>query len=242
MNMKIKMSKKAIVIILILVPLTIFSTTVFASSFQEKAEKYLNKVCNKKRVRSVDSVLCFFRDLITDLDNRVDTLETTGGHTGPTGPTGPQGLMGNAGATGPTGPQGPPGPVIGKAIFDYGQVRGAGLDVDAPTIPTKVPGEVTVNCPEACILWVNYDVDTRNTQIPGSGQWYQHLYHIFIDDIDQAVYNQVSATVPNAAYPVAVNGVFPVSAGQHTVSIYVKVTGGHLQQFTSHLQVLAFEN
>ncbi len=128
-----------------------------------------------------------------------------------------------------------------KRVLDVGQVRGSGLDIDAPTTPLKTPEEVTVNCPVACILWVNYDVDTRNTQIPGVGSWYQHLYHIFINDVDQAVYNQVSATVPNAAYPVGVNGVFPVSAGQHTISIYVKVTGGHLQQFTSHLQVLAIE-
>lgn len=126
-------------------------------------------------------------------------------------------------------------------MLDYGQVRGAGLDIPAPTDHMKTPGEVTVNCPVACVMFVNYDVDTRNTQIPGAGSWYQHLYHIFIDDVDQAVYNQVSATVPNAAYPVAVNGAFPVSAGTHTVTVWVKVTGGHLQQFTSHLQVLAVE-
>lgn len=173
------------------------------------------------------------------------------GQTGPTGPMGASGTTGSTGATGNMGPTGttgpvgstgatgPQGPTIGKAIYDYGQVRGSGLDMDAPTTHFKTPGVVTVNCPEACTLFVNYDVDTRNTQIPSPGNWYQHLYHIFIDDVDQAVYNQVSATVPNAAYPVAVNGVFPVSAGEHEVSIYVKVTGGRLQQFTSHLQVLA---
>lgn len=115
------------------------------------------------------------------------------------------------------------------------------MDIDAPTTNTKVPGEVTVNCSKACNLWVNYDVDTRNTQIPSPGSWYSHLYHIYIDNVDQAIYNQVGVTVPNAGYPVAVNGVIPASAGQHTVSIYVKVTGGHLQQFTSHLQVMAVE-
>lgn len=163
---------------------------------------------------------------------------------GQQGPKGDKGDKGETGDQGPKGDKGDPSPAdTGKHILDVGQIRGAGLDIDAPTTEMKVPGEVTVNCPVACLLWVSYDVDTRNTQIDHipPGGWYQHLYHIFVDDVNQAIYNQVSATVPNAAYPVAVNGVIPADAGQHTVSIWVKVTGGHLQQFTSHLQVLAIE-
>ncbi len=157
------------------------------------------------------------------------------------GQQGPKGDKGDPGPKGDSGPQGSPGPTIGKPVFDLQQVRGAGLDIDASTTPLKTPGDVTVNCPSACTLWVNYDVDTRNTQSPGVGSWYQHLYMIYVDGVDQAVYNQVSAVTPNAAYPVAVNGVFPVSAGSHTVSVWVKVTGGHLQQFTSHLQTMAVQ-
>lgn len=177
-------------------------------------------------------------------------IQGSTGITGPTGSTGPKGSLGATGATGSkgekgdAGPQGPPGTAVesGRKIVDFGQVRGSGLDIEAPTTNMKVPGEITVNCPNGCHLWVNYDVDTRNTTTAGAPpNGFNHLYHIYIDGIDQAVYNQVSASVPNAAYPVAVNGVFPVSAGSHTVSIYVKVTGGHLQQFTSHLQVLAIE-
>lgn len=163
------------------------------------------------------------------------------GATGVQGQTGTTGTQGVTGATGPQGVTGPQGPTVGKAIYDFGAIRGSGLDIDAPTTPIETSDVVTVTCPEACALWVNYDVDTRNTQSPGNAIGYNHLYHIFVDDVDQAVYNQVSASVPNAAYPVAVNGVFPVAAGQHEVSIYVKVTGGHLQQFTSHLQVFAIE-
>lgn len=152
---------------------------------------------------------------------------------------GQEGPKGDQGEQGPKGDTGEP-PEGVQYIYDVDQVRGAGLDIPAPTTNTKVPGEVTVSCPEACLLWVNYDVDTRNTTITGAPpNGFAHLYHIYVDEVDQAVYNSVNASVPNAAYPLAVNGVFPVSAGDHTVSIYVKVTGGHLQQFTSHLQVMA---
>ena len=138
-------------------------------------------------------------------------LQGTTCKSGRIGSTGATGIQGQTGATGPQGATGETGPTIGKAIYDYSAIRGSGLDIDAPTTPLKTSDKVIVNCPQTCLLWVNYDVDTRNTQTPGIGTWYQHLYHIFIDDIDQAVYNQVSATVPNAAYPVSVNGLFPVN-------------------------------
>lgn len=204
--MKIRIKTSALLLSLLVVFIFVAASIVFAASFHDEAEEFLNSQCSRSR-RGLIAVLCSFND-------RLDNLETASHDPHP----------------------------AGKHILDIGQVRGAGLDIDAPTSPIKTPGEVTVNCSEACTLWVNYDVDTRNTTISGAPpNGFNHLYHIFIDDVDQAVFNQVSASVPNAAYPLAVNGVFPVSAGVHTVSIYVKVTGGHLQQFTSHLQVLAIE-
>ena len=181
------------------------------------------------------------------------------GQTGPTGPTGSSGATGSTGATGEIGPTGGTGPIgstgstgpqglpgqdatlpTGYYILDIAQVRGSGaFPQPADNVNTPTPDFVIVHCSKPCLLWVNYDVDTRNTQIPSPGNWYQHLYHIFVDGVDQAVYNQVSLTVPNAAYPLAVNGVIPAETGDHEIRIYVKKTGGTLQQFTSYLQVLA---
>lgn len=130
-----------------------------------------------------------------------------------------------------------------KSIVDVQAVRGS-LWTTSDTNPNgiKTPDEVTVNCPKACLLWVNYDVDTRNTN--GSiaqSSWPQHLYHIYVDGINQAIFNQASMIIANAAIPLAVNGVIPVSAGQHTVTIYARTTGGTLEQHESHLQVMAIE-
>lgn len=124
----------------------------------------------------------------------------------------------------------------GKQILDYGQVRGSFWENTDSVNNVATPDQVSVNCSKACILWVNYDVDTRNTSAP-----FQHLYFIYVDGVDQAVFNQATMTVPNAAIPLAVNGVFPVAAGEHTVSIYARTYGGILQSFESHLQVLAIE-
>jgi len=124
----------------------------------------------------------------------------------------------------------------GKHILDLQQVRGSFWEESDPINNVATPDQVTVNCSNNCNLWVNYDVDTRNTGAP-----FQHLYFIYVDGVDQAVFNQATMVTPNAAVPLAVNGVFPVSAGSHTVSIYVRTYGGILQQFESHLQVMAIE-
>jgi len=152
------------------------------------------------------------------------------------GEQGPKGDQGETGPQGPQGEQGLPGPVLGKTILDVQQVRGANWENSDPTSNVATPDRVTINCPVACILWVNYDVDTRNTSAP-----FQHIYLIYIDGVDQAVFNQATMTTPNSAIPLAVNGVFPVATGQHTVAIYARTYGGTLQSFESHLQVLAIE-
>lgn len=181
---------------------------------------------------------------IQNLQNQINNISFLPGPTGPSGSEGPTGASGMTGPTGATGPQGFPGQDAelpsGYYILDVAQVRGSGaFPQPADNVNTATPDFVNVSCSKPCLLWVNYDVDTRNTQIPSPGNWYQHLYHIYVDGADQAIYNQVSTTVPNAAYSVAVNGVIPASAGDHEVRIYVKKTGGTLQQFTSHLQVMA---
>lgn len=149
---------------------------------------------------------------------------------------GEQGPKGDKGDKGDPGSQGPPGPVVGKTILDVQQVRGANWENSDPINNVATPDQITINCPVACTLWVNYDVDTRNTSAP-----FQHIYMIYVDGVDQAVFNQATMTVPNAAIPLAVNGVFPVAAGQHTVAIYARTYGGTLQSYESHLQVLAIE-
>ncbi len=123
-----------------------------------------------------------------------------------------------------------------KRVFGVSQVRGSLWSTSDTSPSVKTPDEVSINCPVNCLLWVNYDVDTRNT-VGG----FQHIYHIFIDDTNPAVFNQATMTTASAAVPLAVNGVFPVSAGQHTVSIYVRLYGGTLEQHESHLQVMAIE-
>jgi len=124
----------------------------------------------------------------------------------------------------------------GKLILDLQQVRGSFWQESDPVNNVATPDHVTVNCSKACNLWVNYDVDTRNTSTP-----FQHLYLIYVDGVDQAVFNQATMTTPNAAVPLAVNGVFPKLAGTHTVSIYARTYGGTLQSYESHLQVMAVE-
>ncbi len=127
---------------------------------------------------------------------------------------------------------------VGKVILDLEQVRGSLWETTSNTyVPTT--NTVTVNCTENCSLWVNFDVDTRNTHTPSSALENFHLFSIFIDGNDQAVFNQVTATTANAAYPLAINGVFPVSAGNHTVTVYAKTTAGTMQNHESHLQVMA---
>jgi len=153
------------------------------------------------------------------------------------GQQGPKGDKGDTGPQGPKGDKGDPAPTdTGKHILDLQQVRGSlWQDTDAVN-NVATPDHVTINCSKSCNLWVNYDVDTRNTSAP-----FQHLYMIYVDGVDQAVFNQATMTTPNAAVPLAVNGVFPESAGSHTVSIYARTYGGILQSYESHLQVMAVE-
>lgn len=202
----------------------IFTSSVFAASsdFFERANEYYQRRCTEhpERLSRSRAFECYLFDKVSELDATIGDLQT-------------QVANNSADITALEGR---------KTILDYAQVRGANWETSTINTPVETPDHVTVNCPEACVLWVNFDVDTRNPN--GSiaqSSWPQHLYHIYVDGINQAVFNQASMIVANAAIPLAVNGVFPVSAGEHTVTIYALTTGGILQQFESHLQVLAIE-
>lgn len=209
------------ILIPILVILSI-PTIVFAvSAFQSEADKYLNRICNKRKVTGEDSVLCYFRDRLNSLENSDANQNTE------------LNILSTKEASDSAD-------IVllktRKAILDLAQVRGSLWEDTDSVNNVATPDYVTVNCSKACFLWVSYDVDTRNTSAP-----FQHLYMIYVDGVDQAVFNQATMTVPNAAVPLAVNGVFPVSAGEHSVSIYARTYGGTLQSHESHLQVLAIE-
>jgi hypothetical protein len=127
-----------------------------------------------------------------------------------------------------------------KRVLEVKAVRGAFWENTNTIINVETPDHVTINCSVNCLLWVNYDVDTRNTSA-STATPYQHLYFIYVDGVDQAVFNQATMIFPGGATPLAVNGTFPASAGSHTVSIYARSYGGTMQSFESHLQVMAIE-
>lgn len=238
MNMKINKSK-VIGVLLTATVLSLLTATAYAASsdFLAKATEYYQRNCtgNLDRISRSTAILCYLSDKISELDAEIDIVEQE--------QTNQANLLNNVqsnvaiNSTDITILKGR------KSIIDIAQVRGANWETGASDTNVETPDHVTVNCPEGCILWVNYDVDTRNPN--GSiaqSSWPQHLYHIYVDGVDQAVFNQASMIVANAAIPLAVNGVFPVAAGEHTVTIYARTTGGTLQQFESHLQVLASTN
>lgn len=237
--MKIEMKKnKHIGLLALFILFFIFTSSVFAASsdFFERANEYYQRRCTEhpERLSRSRAFECYLFDKVQELNSAINNLgQEQASQAALLGNLQTQVASNSADITALEGR---------KTILDYAQVRGANWETSTINIPVETPDHVTVNCPEACVLWVNFDVDTRNPN--GSiaqSSWPQHLYHIYVDGVDQAVFNQASMIVANAAIPLAVNGVFPVSAGEHTVTIYAKTTGGTLQQFESHLQVLAIE-
>ena len=73
--------------------LLLVAVPVFADHFGTEAEKWIDKNCSRRRVRSTRAVLC-------DLWERVENGE------GVPGPAGPQGDKGDQGDPGPPGPKG----------------------------------------------------------------------------------------------------------------------------------------
>lgn len=216
----------------------IFVSSVLAASsdFLQKATEYYERNCtgNPDRISRSRAILCYLSDKVHELDTAVSNVEQE--------QTNQANLLNNLQSNVTTNSTDITTLKGRKSIIDIAQVRGANWETGATDTNVETPDHVTVNCPEGCILWVNYDVDTRNPN--GSiaqSSWPQHLYHIYVDGVNQAVFNQASMIVANAAIPLAVNGVFSVGAGEHTVTIYARTTGGTLQQFESHLQVLAIK-
>lgn len=60
-----------------------------------------------------------------------------------------------------------------------------------------------------------------------------------LDGVDQSIFNMTHHSVLYQYGPLAVHGVIPAGPGSHQVQIYATISGGHMVQGDSHLQVLA---
>lgn len=209
----------------------LFLTVVFQVSaggvrFADKVPIFDREVCQAKKINLLGSVICYLIDKTNELSNSVHVLNSQVAANDATDATQSAQISQLEQKVN----------IQQRRIVDIGQVRGSLWTNTNITTNVKTPDEVTVNCPNACHLWVNFDVDTRNT-VGG----FQHLYMIYVDAVDQAVFNQATMTTAHAAVPLAVNGVFPVGPGQHKVEIFARSYGGVMEQHESHLQVLAIE-
>ena len=120
-----------------------------------------------------------------------------------------------------------------RQILAYGQYRGAGFTTTANTdVPTDA--QVDIECPFACILFMNYVVDSRNNQTGA-----HNFYQLYLNGIALSFQNQASYGFPGQAIPISLTGIYPVSAGTHTVQVYAHPTAGQLEEHTKTLTVLA---
>jgi hypothetical protein len=149
------------------------------------------------------------------------------------GPEGPQG------PTGEKGDKGDPGVPVEHEIVDVASIRGSFFSTTSIYIPEPTGNQVTVECPETCLLLVGYYADTRNQEQATSPQGYYNFHSIFIDGVDQAVFASASFPVPGVSIPLALSGLFPVAAGTHTVEVYAYVNGGLLESHWSGMTVQA---
>lgn len=208
---------------------SIFVFPVFAASadFLSRATEYYQRRCtrNPDRISRSDSMLCYLFDKVQELDiglsNQSDILSNLQNDVA-TNSAGIDSLKSR------------------KSIIDIAQVRGAQFNTSSTT-PVPTPDSVNITCDVACLLWVDFYVDTRNSSPSANPAGNYNLYGVFVDGVNQAVFTQASFPVPHVAIPLSLNGVFPVSSGAHTVQIYAWTNGGQLQSFESALQVLAIE-
>lgn len=215
------MKKTTLVILTAGALLGIVVAPVLAASgdFLAKATEYYQKECQRRRniSRSI-AMICYLFDKTGELDRAVNDLQNiVDGHVADINSLKDK-----------------------KSILSVAAKRGANFRTSSTT-PVPTGDKVNINCPVTCNLWVNYHVDTRNSQLSANPAGYYNFYSIFIDGVDQAVFNQASFPVPNVAIPLALNGLFPVSVGDHTIEIYAYTNGGELQSFESGLQVMGIE-
>ncbi|GEM_PF-3663095 len=100
---------------------------------------------------------------------------------------------------------------------------------------------VNLNCSVSCNFWINFNTASRNQAVPNSSAGYLHSYELFIDGGDKSIGSEANLSVVNMSIPVSVNAFVSVAAGNHTVEIRSKTSGGTLESRNSYLQVMAIE-
>lgn len=130
--------------------------------------------------------------------------------------------------------------VNGKKILGVAKTQGS-LFTTTSAAYTPMGMYVTVNCPVACVLWVNFFSSSKNQTAPPSAQGYVNTYGLFVDGADKSIYSQASFPAAGSAAAIALNGSISASAGVHTIDIQAKTTGGTLESDSSFLQVMAIE-
>lgn len=101
-----------------------------ASSFSAEADKYFERICNRRKVVSINAALCYLRDKVEEVAGVPGPQGPLGpqGPKGDTGDTGPQGGTGAVGPTGPQGDRGAAGPKGGTgAVGQQGEQGPAGV-------------------------------------------------------------------------------------------------------------------
>lgn len=220
------MKKTLLTVLIICLLFSIFAIPVLAASsyFFTKAAAYYKHNCTKKNISQSVQISCYLYDKVHELENklveieqkqnnqsqRIDELEAK---------TNENLAEINA--------------LKNKRIITLGQHRGAFFSTTS-NIPTPTGSEVIINCSVTCVLFMNYVVDTRNTQ-----ERVHNIYEIFLDGTPLSFVNQASFAYAGQAIPLALTGMYPVIPGEHKIQIYVHTNGGELQEHTSTLTVLA---
>ena len=230
------MKKYLITAVATFVIFIVFAIPIFAASstFFDKASQYYNKNC-KKKIEKIDkstAVICYVFDKVHELDTDISNVEQEQANQAANIDSLQNDVASNSADI-----------VLlknRKSIIDAESIRGSFFTTSSTT-PVPTGNKVDITCDVSCLLLVNYYVDTRNTQASPNPTGYYNFYSIFIDGVNQAVFTQTSFPVPNVAIPLALNGTFVVSPGNHTVEIYAYVNGGTLESHESGLQALAVE-
>lgn len=223
------MKKFLIIAGIIFLIFSVFITIpVFAASsdFLQKASEYYQKNCkeNSSRIPPSRAILCYlfdkvqehdqsFQNIAEEQNNQAQDLES---------------LKASASAN-----LAEINLIKEKRILAYGQFRGAVFtttsNIDVPT-----DAQVEITCPIQCVLLINYVVDTRNNQTGA-----HNIYTIYLDGLNLSFTNQASYAFPNQAIPISLTGIYPASAGTHTVQIYAHTNAGEIMEHTKTLTVFA---
>lgn len=128
----------------------------------------------------------------------------------------------------------------GKSILAVASTKGSAFTTSSADY-TPMGMYVNINCSKNCSLWIDFYTSSKNSGTPNSAQGYVNTYDVFLDNADQSVYSQASYHAAASAVPVSINVMLSAAAGNHTIDIRAKTTGGTLQSDSSALQVMAIE-